>query len=91
MIFLDSRYADGTIFKAWNARKKQYDLTVFREYSEYTQSYFIYEWKETDRLDNLATRYMGDSSMWWEIMDINPEILDPTSITPGTQIRIPNA
>jgi hypothetical protein len=91
MIFLDSRYADGRIFKAWNARKKQYDLTVFREYPIYTQSYFIYEWKETDRLDNLAMRYLGDSSMWWEIMDINPEILDPTTIFAGTQLRIPNA
>jgi len=29
--------------------------------------------------------------MWWEIMDINPEILDPFTITPGTQLRIPNA
>jgi prophage DNA circulation protein len=91
MIFLDSRYADGRIFKAWNARKRQYDLTVFREQTTYVQSFFIYEFKETDRLDNLAARYMGDPSMWWEILDINPEILDPTSIPAGTQLRIPNA
>ena len=91
MIYLDSRYVDGRVFKAWNARKQQYDLTVFREWPTYTQSYFIYEWVETDRLDNLATRFLGDSSQWWVIMDINPEIIDPNEIKPGTQLRIPNA
>jgi len=29
--------------------------------------------------------------MWWEILDINPEILDPTTIPAGTQLRIPDA
>ena len=29
MIFLDSRYADGTLFKAWHAGKQEYHLTVF--------------------------------------------------------------
>ena len=91
MIFLDSRYADGRIFKAWNARKGQYDLSVFREQPTYVQSFFIYEFTETDRLDNLAARYLGDPSMWWEILDINPEILDPTTIPAGTQLRIPDA
>jgi hypothetical protein len=91
MIFLDSRYVDGTLTKTWNPRKQQYDLVVLRNWSTYVQSYFYYNWVETDRLDNLATKYLGNPSMWWEIMDINPEILDPFSITPGTQLRIPNA
>lgn len=91
MIYLDSRYADGRIFKAWNAKKQQYDLTVFREWPSYAQSFFIYEWVETDRLDNIATRFLGDPSQWWVIMDINPEIIDPNAIAPGTHLRIPNA
>jgi hypothetical protein len=91
MIFLDSRYVDGTLTKTWNPRKEQYDLVVLRNWSTYVQSYFYYNWVETDRLDNLALKYLGNPSMWWEIMDINPEILDPFSITPGTQLRIPNA
>jgi len=91
MIFLDSRYVDGTLTKTWNPRKQQYDLVVLRNWSTYVQSYFYYNWVETDRLDNLATKYLGNPSMWWEIMDINPEILNPFSITPGTQLRIPNA
>lgn len=91
MIYLDSRYVDGRIFKVWNSRKTQYDLTVFREWPTYVQSFLIYEWVETDRLDNIAARFLGDPSQWWVIMDINPEIIDPNEIPPGTQLRIPNA
>ena len=91
MIFLDSRYVDGSIFKAWNALKEQYDIAVARTWPEYATSYFIYEWVEVDRLDNIATRFLGDGSLWWRIMDINPEVLDPSKIEPGTQLRIPNA
>jgi len=91
MIFLDSRYVDGSIFKAWNAHKEQYDVTVTRIWPGYATSYFIYEWVEVDRLDNIATRFLGDGSLWWRIMDINPEIIDPAKIAPGTQLRIPNA
>jgi hypothetical protein len=91
MIFLDSRYVDGRIFKVWNARKEQYDITVFREWSSYATAYFIYEWVEEDRLDNIATRFLGDGSLWWKILDLNPEVLNPGEIAPGTQLRIPNA
>ena len=91
MIFLDSRYADGPLFKAWHAKKQEYHLTVFRTYPDYLQSYFIYEWVETDRLDLLAKKFLGESSLWWKILDINPEIINPQDISAGTQLRIPNA
>jgi prophage DNA circulation protein len=91
MIFLDSRYVDGTLFKAWHANKQEYHLTVFREYPDLIQSYFIYEWIETDRLDLLAIKFLGNSGLWWQILDMNPEIINPQTIKPGTQIRIPNA
>jgi hypothetical protein len=29
--------------------------------------------------------------LWWRILDVNPEIINPQEITPGTQLRIPNA
>jgi hypothetical protein len=91
MIYLDSRYADGTLLKTWNAKKLQYELVVTREWSTYVQSFFIYEWVEGDRLDNLANKYLGNPASWWEILDINPEILNPFYITAGTQLRIPSA
>ena len=91
MIYLDSRYADGVLFKALDARKDEYHLTVFRSFPTYAQQFFYYEWIVTDRLDNLASRFLGDSERWWEIMDINPEIINPLNISPGTHIRIPSA
>jgi len=91
MIYLDSRYVDGTLFKAWHAGKQEYHLTVFRNYPTTLLGYFIYEWVETDRLDLLAKKFLGDSSLWWKILDINPEIINPQVLSAGTQLRIPNA
>lgn len=91
MIFLDSRYVDGPLFKAWAPRKREYNVGVFRSWPFYEVRYFMYEWIETDRLDNIASRFLGDPALWWQIMDINPEISNPLTIAPGTQVRIPNA
>jgi hypothetical protein len=93
MIYLDSRYADGSLYKAWDARenKQEYHIAVGRQWPTYSSAYFIYEWIVTDRLDVLANKFLGNSEYWWRILDINPEIIDPLTITPGTQIRIPNA
>lgn len=91
MLYLDSRYADGAKLKAWDARKKEYHLTVFRKFPTYTVPFFLYEWVEGDRLDNVSARFLGEASYWWQIMDVNQEIGDPFNIQPGTKIRIPNA
>jgi hypothetical protein len=91
MIFLDSRYADAKLFKAWDSRKSQYNLTVFRVWPSYRKEYFLYEWVDSDRLDIIANRFLNNSNLWYKIMDINPEITDPTVIAPGTLVRIPYA
>lgn len=89
MIYLDSRYADGTIFKSFDARNASYQLTVFRKFPSYYTTFLSYEWVETDRMDDIATQFLGKPELWWQIMDINPEIIDPFNIAPGTLIRIP--
>ena len=93
MIYLDSRYADAQILKTWDSRlaKQQYQLTVYRTWPTYKTDFFIYVWNEMDRLDAVANKFLGDSQMWWQIMDINPEIINPFDIAPGTQLRMPNA
>lgn len=90
MIFLDSRYADGTVLKAFDSRTYKYQLSVFRTFPTYNTKFFWYEWVETDRVDELARQFLGKPEFWWQIMDVNPEILDPFDIAPGTQIRIPH-
>jgi nucleoid-associated protein YgaU len=52
-------------------------------------SYTDYTWVDGDRIDFLSAVYLKNSFSWWQIMDINPEIIDPFNIRPGTVIRIP--
>lgn len=90
MIFLDSRYNDGKIVKARDSRTGKPQVSVFRIFPTDVAAYFIYEWVETDRIDNVAHRFLGSPNLWWRIMDFNPDIIDPFTIKPGTQLRIPN-
>lgn len=91
MIYLDSRYVDGPLVRAQDARNGDYTVAVLREWPSYATRFSIYEWVETDRLDIVAWKLYGNPAFWWKILDVNPEIIDPTSIAPGTQLRIPNA
>ena len=45
-----------------------------------------------DRIDNLAAKAYGNSSLWWVITTANGNVIDRDSffIKPGTQIRIPS-
>jgi hypothetical protein len=89
MIFSDSRYIDGTLFKANDARDGSYQLTVFRAWPTYKERFYFYEVVETDRIANLSVKFLGHANLWYKIMDLNPEVLDPFSLKPGTLLRIP--
>lgn len=49
----------------------------------------IHIWKEGDRLDSVASHAVRDPSRWWSVLDLNPEILDPTNIPVGWPVRVP--
>ena len=91
MIFLDSRYAEGTIFKAHHATKGTYELSVFRKFPVKVSEFYYYEVLENQRIEEIAGELMGGPEYWHSIMDFNPEILNPEEITPGTLLRIPYA
>jgi nucleoid-associated protein YgaU len=44
-----------------------------------------------DRIDYLASIYLGSAVLWWKILDVNPEINNPFNIAPGTVLRIPRS
>ena len=88
-IYLDSRYADGLIFKAKDARIQNTVPTVYRVWPEYGSKVFYYEVTEVDRIEDIAVKYLGNPALWWKIMDLNPDVLDPFNISPGTLLRIP--
>lgn len=61
-----------------------YEFTVFG-----TMSYQLHTYVQGERLDQISFRYYKRPDFWWAILEANPQITDPTSITPGTSIRIP--
>lgn len=92
MIFLNSRYA----------QKYSEVVTIYADDGSVSRAvlrtppasmgdvkWFEYLWREGDRIDLVASNLLGDPSLWWYLMDANPEIGDALSITPGTRIRVP--
>jgi len=89
MIFTDSRYASGILTKSYDARNEAYRITVFRQFTEDSSSFFYYTWTQKDRIDLVAAELLNDPNLWWLIMDYNPEISNPFAIPLGTVLRIP--
>lgn len=89
MIYTDSRYSNGIVYKAFDPRKDNYQLTVMRRFPTDQASFYYYTWRERDRVENVAATLLGDANLWWRIMDYNPEISDPVNIPVGTPLRIP--
>jgi hypothetical protein len=90
VIFSDSRYADGRIYKAHDARDGKYYIGVSRVFPSDESLFYHYTWVINDRIDFIANEFLGSPDLWWKIMDYNPEIINPFYIPVGTIIRIPN-
>jgi hypothetical protein len=90
MIFSDSRYSDGTLITAFDARKSNYSVGVLRQFPSESRSFYYYTWTASDRIDLVALKLLGDAELWWRILDYNPEINDPIHISAGTILRIPS-
>lgn len=87
-VFLNSRYANGPLAQV--RAGETYTTTVFRRFPGVQYVVYIdYTWKDGDQIDSFAHALFGDSSLWWKIMDANPEVLDPFNIAPGTILRVP--
>jgi hypothetical protein len=48
----------------------------------------IYRWRQGDRIDELGTRFTDKPQNWWQIIDRNPDIIDPLSIAHGQAVVI---
>ena len=89
MLFSDSRYATGRVYKAYNSKSGANSIVVARRFPSARSAFYYYTWKEGDRVENVAANLLGDANLWWTIMDFNPEIANPFSIPVGTNIRVP--
>jgi hypothetical protein len=90
-LYRNSRYADT------NTRDEiLVDVTGNRYRTLYrypsidgTLSVSYYVWKASDRIDRLAAEHLGSPDLYYRILDLNPEIIDPHHIEPGTKVRLP--
>jgi hypothetical protein len=90
MIFSNSRYSGGKRRQVIDNHSINVTTYVIRpKLIPSGYSYFNYIWRDGDRIDTLALNTLGDESLWWEIMDINPDILNPVHIEPGTIVKVP--
>ena len=90
MITRLSRYFNGKLFQPKHKYTGVQNIVVDRTFPYFQKiSYLDYTWIYGDSLGSLAEKYLGNSKLWWKIMEINQEISDPFSISPGTVIRIP--
>ena len=90
MIYSDSRYIDGTLQVVYREYSGNHEQAVYRTWPSYTIDYLWYTVTDIDRIEGIAARFLGNPELWWKIMDVNPEILNPFEIPAGTALRIPN-
>lgn len=92
-----SRYTASNVYSALSQDGTRTRTLVSRSdtgaggFVSETTSVSVYQWSAGDRIDSLAFKLLGDSRLYWKIMDLNPWILDPSAITPGTMIWVPRA
>ena len=85
-----SRYYDGPLTQVPQKKTGVYTIGVFRNWpASKTVKYIEHTWEDGDSLGALSALYGDGSKYWWEIMEINSEIINPLNISPGTVIRVP--
>lgn len=94
MINATSRYAQSTVSTLVGPQGTPWQgqdiaTIVAGEQDPYSFNYNTYQITGFDRIDNLAFRFYGDATKWWQIADGNPQILDWSNVPVGTVIRIP--
>lgn len=91
MIRIGSRYEQSEVFYTLDGRTGNTRPTVMRANPQVggaaSPSQSV-KWPTGARLDRISTRVLGSPERWWVIMDRNPDILDPMSITTGATVRI---
>jgi len=82
-----NRYSDTQI-DINKSNKRIYLTTIFPTIPISNDDTYIIS-RDGDRLDLLADRYYGDSTLWWIISQANQIGKGSFYITPGTRLRIP--
>ena len=91
MIFKGSRYQFSTVDFFSTKTTKSEQPVIFYTFSKLgLLSSWEHQYVQGERLDQIASKYYQNPKSWWLIAEYNPQIVDFTTITPGTILRIPN-
>lgn len=90
MISAESRYASSKLATIKDDDGRDILCIVPSAFKGYTFSFTYFVVDASERIDQIANAYYGDPTKWWQIADANPEVLDWSSVSSGTVIRIPN-
>ena len=91
MIFKGSRFQFSTVDFFSTKTTKSEQPVIFYTFSKLgLLSYWEHQYVQGERLDQIASKYYQNPKSWWLIAEYNPQIVDFTTITPGTILRIPN-
>lgn len=86
-----SRYSDNVVSSLSDNKGVSRPTIIITTPDERRISFSTYTWKIGDQIEYLAWSAYKDEQAWWIIADANPEILFWSTVTPGTEIRVPNA
>jgi hypothetical protein len=90
-IFKGSRYEYSTVDFVSVTEDGVENPIVFYQFSELgLVRYWVHEYVEGERLDQIAYKYYKKPEYWWIIPEYNPQLEDVTDIPAGTLLRIPN-
>lgn len=81
------RYNSATILQDADTGQRYYSDIIVPTIPPADSDLFIIS-REGDRLDSIAARVYGDSTLWWVVAEANG-LNDSFYIPPGTRLRIP--
>jgi prophage DNA circulation protein len=87
----NSRYSQSKIVTLYTDSGEPRQTIVAGEQFPFVVNYIYHQVTGSERIDQLAYQFYRDSTRWWVIADANPQIMDWSTLTTGTLIRIPTS
>jgi nucleoid-associated protein YgaU len=85
-----SRYEYSTVdFLEVKTDGSQSPIVFYEFPATSTISYYEHTYVKGERLDQISQQYYNKPTLWWLIMDYNPQITNPLQIKTGTVIKVP--
>ena len=83
-----SRYSNTQTIKDSDTQKKYMQSTIYPKIKASNDDFYVIS-TTTDRLELMADKYYGDTSMWWIIAVANNINDGGFFVSSGLQLRIP--